>query len=82
MMVTCLGTSLCYEYNYARLILLEEFGNLEQLWTEKVKKDAMKIFEVASKTELTPQQYVTAQKYFIKILRLQDYVNIYLETVS
>jgi hypothetical protein len=43
-------TRLCYEYNYSRLILLEEFGNLEKLWTEKVssekvKKDAMKFLK-------------------------------------
>jgi hypothetical protein len=73
-------TRLCYEYNYARLILLE-FCGLEHLWNEritsdKIKKDAVQIFEVASKSELTPQRYVDVQKYFIKTLKLQDYVKI------
>jgi hypothetical protein len=76
-------TRLCYHYNLTRLILMKEFGDLEQLWNEKISYDAIKkaavqIFVVASNKELMPSRYVEVQKYFIKTLRLKDYVTMQL----
>jgi hypothetical protein len=76
-------TRLCYHYNLTRLLLMKEFDDLHQLWNQKIssdeiKKTAAQIFSVASNKELTPSRYVEIQKYFIKTLRLKDYVTMQL----
>jgi hypothetical protein len=73
---------ICYVYNFTRLVMEGLFSGVAQrVWDTNMppsptKDFAEQIYWFASKEEMTPTRYVEVQRYFIKTLRIGEYVKV------
>lgn len=76
LMQPLIRAKLCYRYVSTRLILGKEFGQLEEMWQDKIRfpeisMQAKEIFRKAVGSDLSPAGYRTLQRHLLKVLNLE-----------